>query len=454
MDRLLRALGLLALLVPSVACASPDRVDVVMASQMAISDIPGAAVAIVEGGKVTKLRGYGLASIEWSAPVTVDTRFQLASATKIFTGVLLMRLVDKGIVSLDDPLTHWFPDAPASWATIRVRQLANHTSGLSDNLGPDRPKTVDGIVKAAMAAPFAYQPGTKARYGFTDFTVLRAILEKASGLTLPALLDREIIAPLRLRSTGFAMAEDEGGVRTAMIVPEKATIYGLRDGKLVTSDFFFAPQGYGAGGLYSSIADLATFFAALDDGRLLKRASLIALETPATLPDGKKSGFGVGWVARDYRGVPVAGHSGGPALADIIRSEDRRLTVIVLTNQQVFYPLLAEAVFDTLVPAPAAAMPVTDDRPLLAVSLRRAIDAAATRGDVADVFAAAGEVSRTALASPFTRALLRGVGALGSIDYLGDGPGGRRYRLTFARKTMVWIATGDDNGRIVSLAPE
>jgi len=451
---LLTALTLVVSIAPSPAGATPDRIDAIVASQMKISDIPGAAVAVIQRGRVTKIKGYGLANLEWSAPTDTDTRFQLASATKIFTGVLLMRLVERGAVSLDDPLTRWFPDAPQSWASIRVRQLANHTSGLSDNLGADRPKTLDGIVKAAMAAPLAYQPGTEARYGFTDFAILRAVLEKASGLSLPALLDREIAKPLALRSTGFAMATEDGNVRMADVILRRAGVYGLRDGKIVTSDFFFAPQGYGAGGLYSSVADLAAFFVAIDQGRLLKRSSLIALETPAALPNGKTSGFGVGWVARNYRGIAVVGHSGGPALADIIRIEDRQLTVIVLTNQQIFYPLIAEAVLDTMVPTSAAETPLMDDRPLLVARLKRAIDASAAGDDAADEFATAGASSRDALRSPFTRAMLRGIGALQSVDYLGEAPGGRRYRLTFTRKTMIWVATGDSDGRIIALAPE
>ena len=454
MHRLLAALALVISIAPSPAAAAPDRIDAIVASQMRVSDIPGAAVAVIERGRVTKIKGYGLANLEWSAPVGTDTRFQLASATKIFTGVLLMRLVERGAVSLDDPLTRWFPDAPQSWASIRVRQLANHTSGLSDNLGADRPKTPEGIVKAAMAVPLAYPPGTEARYGFTDFAVLRVVLEKASGLSLPALLEREIVKPLALRSTGFAMASEDGNVRMAEVLSRRAGVYGLRDGKIVTSDFFFAPQGYGAGGLYSSIADLAAFFVALDQGRLLRRSSLIALETPAILPDGKTSGFGVGWVARAYRGLPVVGHSGGPALADIVRIEDRQLTVIALTNQQIFYPLIAEAVLDTMIPAPAAETPLVDDRPLLAARLKHAIEASAAGKDAFDEFATTGTSSSDALRSPFTRAMLRGVGPLQRIDYLGEAPRGRRYRLTFARKTMVWLATGDDDGRIIALAPE
>jgi CubicO group peptidase (beta-lactamase class C family) len=447
-------LAVLGAAMPSLVHAAPDRIDAIVTSQMKLSDIPGAAIAVVERGRITKLKPYGLANVEWAAPVTPDTRFQLASATKIFTGVLLMRLVERGALSLDDPLTRWFPAAPASWSSVRVRQLANHTSGLSDRLGTPRPQTVDGIVAAAMTTPFAYEPGTDARYGFTDFTVLRAILEKASGLSLPDLLAQEITKPLGLRSTSFAMASDDGMVRMADILPHKAEIYGLRDGKLVTSDFFYAPQGYGAGGLYSSISDLAAFFVALDQGRLLKKASLIALETPATLPNGKKSGFGVGWVARTYRGTPIVGHSGGPALADIIRVEDRQLTIIAVTNQQTFYPLIAEAVLDQFLPSPSVEPARDDDTPALAANMKLALAAAAAGKKADSAFAAAGKAALDQLMSPFARAMLRGVGAPNVVEYLGPGSDGRRYRIVFARKSMVWHATGDASGRIVTLAPE
>jgi CubicO group peptidase (beta-lactamase class C family) len=69
---------------------------------------------------------------------------------------------------------------------------------------------VDGIVAKAMDTPLAYAPGSEARYGFTDFTVLRAILEKAGGKPLPQLLREELLLPLGMTSTGFAMGTDDG----------------------------------------------------------------------------------------------------------------------------------------------------------------------------------------------------------------------------------------------------
>ena len=203
-----------------------DAVDDIVVEQMKVSQLPGVAVAIVDDGTVTKLAGYGDANLEWAGKVDVDTRFQLASATKIFTGILLMRSVEQGKVSLDDPISKFFPGSPDSWSKIRVRQLANHSSGLNEDLGQPRPKSLEDAVAASMKQPLVYEPGTEARYGFTDFTILRAIIEKVNGVNLPDLLDRELVGPLGLPGTGFAMAAEEDGVRTGELIRKRASIYG------------------------------------------------------------------------------------------------------------------------------------------------------------------------------------------------------------------------------------
>lgn len=448
---------ILGLIAPQVrAETNPDKIDLIVRRQMELNQIPGAAVAVVEHGRIAKIAAYGTANLEWEAPVGVDTRFQLASATKMVTGILLMQLVEQKKLGLDDPLTRWLPDAPASWSNIRVRQLADHTSGLAEQNGATRDATLDTIVATAMAAPLAYTPGTEARYGFTDFAVLRAVLEKAGGDSLPRLLQTQLFGPLALRETGFANTSDDGTVRIGNVVPRRVQIYGLQGNQLSTSDFFFAPQGYGAGGLYSSIGDLAKLFAALDEGRLLRPESLREIARPATLADGKRAPFGLGWISRRYRGAEIAGHSGGPALADIWRVEDRKLTVIALTNQQVQHPLLAEAVLDTLLP-PVAPEPVAvDDRPAIAAKIFVAVTKAA-EGDAsaATAFAASGRRAATSLMSPFARAMLRGMGPLRSVELLKVKAGGeRRYRLGFEHKTVVWLASAEADGRLSNFRPE
>jgi CubicO group peptidase (beta-lactamase class C family) len=444
-------LSLVAALFAAVP-ATTDRIDDIIIEQMKVSHLPGVAVAIVDHGRVTKLATYGEANLEWPAKVDPDTRFQLASATKLFTGILLMRAVEQGRLSLDDPISTSFPGAPESWSGIHVRQLANHTSGLNEDLGQPRPKTLAEAVAAAMKQPLAYEPGTEARYGFTDFMILRAILEKVGGASLPDLLDRELVKPLGLAETGFAMAEDDETVRTGELINKRASIYAWTSDRQRTSDFFFEPLGYGAGGLFSSVSDLAELFAAIDAGKVLKAGSLVAITTPATLPNGRKSGFGIGWTVRDYHGVPVVGHSGGPALADILRIPSQGRTIIVLTNQQMFFPVLAERIADLTIPEPPLTG-IADDRPAVAANLRGLFDALAVGGDD-QRFAAEGSNPGEPLRSGFGKALIQAVGPLKSVTLVRiEDDGTRVYRLAFQRKQWDWLVKVDSTDRIADMRP-
>ena len=443
-------LSLAAALLAAVP-AKTDQIDDIVTEQMKVSHLPGVAVAIVDHGRVTKLATYGDANLEWPARVDHETRFQLASATKVFTAILLMHTVEQGRLSLDDPISNFFPGAPESWSRIHVRQLANHTSGLNEDLGQPRPKTLAEAVAASMKQPLAYEPGTEARYGLTDFVILRAIIEKVGGASLPQLLVRELVNPLGLAETGFAMAEDDGVVRTGELIHKRASIYGWSSDRQRTSDFFFEPLGYGAGGLFSSVSDLAELFVAIDRGKVLKPASLTTITTPATLPNGRKSGFGIGWTVRDYHGVPVVGHSGGPALADILRIPSQGRTIIVLTNQQMFFPMLAERIADLTIAAPPLTA-IVDDRPAVAVNLHGLFAALALGGDDRR-FAAEGNNPGEPLRSGFGKALIEAVGPLKSVTLVRIESGARVYRLAFQRKQWDWIVKVDPMDRIADMRP-
>jgi hypothetical protein len=260
------------------------------------------------------------------------------------------------------------------------------------------------------------------------------------------------VKPLGLKQTGFAMAEDEGMVRTGELIHKRASIYGWSGDRQRTSDFFFEPLGYGAGGLFSSVSNLAELFAAIDAGRVLKPGSLVAITTPATLPNGRKSGFGIGWTVREYHGVLVVGHSGGPALADILRIPSQGRTIIVLTNQHMFYPVLAERIADLTIPE-LSLTGITDDRPAVAINLRGLFDALAVEGDDRR-YAAEGSNPGEPLRSGFGKALIEAVGSLESVTLVRiESDGARVYRLAFQRKQWDWIVKVDSTDRIADMRP-
>ena len=112
--------------------AVADPVDDIVQGYMQAAHIPGAAVAVIDDGRLVKLEGYGQANLEWDTPVTPDTPFQTASASKVVAGVVLMRLVEQGTLSLDAPISTFFEGAPESWRTISVRHRRARASSRAD----------------------------------------------------------------------------------------------------------------------------------------------------------------------------------------------------------------------------------------------------------------------------------------------------------------------------------
>lgn len=452
--RVLPAVLLFALAGPAAA----DPVDDLVRGYMDASHIPGAAVAVIKDGRVAKLAGYGSANLEWDAPVTPDTPFQTASASKVFAGVVLMRLVEQGALSLDDSLTKFFEGAPESWGGITVRHLAGHTSGLAEARGLPTGLTPAEVAVEAMKLPLAYPTGTESRYGLTDFIVMTAVMEKASGLTYPQLLRREAVEPLGLTHTGVLMMREAGPVRAAEIMPGRARVYGWRDGVQRDEEYLYPVNVYAAGGLYSSARDLATLMAALEGGGFLKAESLALLMTPAKLNDGRDGGFGVGWTFDRYHGLATVGHTGGPALADVMHVPSENLTVIALTNQRRFYPLLSHAIADLELPAVAEAPPITDARPELSASLRRALeDSIAGRVDPA-LYSEAGRRDAVPFYQDFGQAMLVSVGAVRGIALmdertLANGELRRRYRVRFERRAIDFVTRTDAAGLFSEIRP-
>jgi len=130
------ALSLVLVLFPSSADAqrapAPDSVSDYVMAEMQRQHIPGLSLLVARSGKIIRAEGFGLANVELQVPVKPETIFQSGSVGKQFTATTVMMLVEEGKVGLDDPLTKYFPHAPASWQEVTVRELLSHTAGFID----------------------------------------------------------------------------------------------------------------------------------------------------------------------------------------------------------------------------------------------------------------------------------------------------------------------------------
>src|SRR6266700_5374468 len=108
------------------------KVDDYVKAEMQRQHIPGLSLAVVKDGQIILAKGYGFANVEHQVPVKPETVFQSGSLGKQFTATAVMMLVEENKIGLEDRLTKFFPDAPAAWKQVTVRELLSHTAGFTD----------------------------------------------------------------------------------------------------------------------------------------------------------------------------------------------------------------------------------------------------------------------------------------------------------------------------------
>ena len=329
---------------------SGARADATIAQVMSRMHVPGMALVVVRDGKVVKQGAYGVASEELGAPVTSSTRFQIASATKVLTGTLVMQLVQDQVIALDAPVRRYLPDVPAAWESITIAQLAAHASGIPDSGILERPdsSTVEQVTGWLAEQPLAFAPGSKAQYGLSDIVVLTRVLERVTGTGYEELLQTRL--RLHLQCTGFDHVNADGQTRRGDVIPGRVGVYRWEGNRQRTADYSYPMWAYPSGGAFACTGDLAQWAIAMDEGKLLSPASEQLAATPYRLADARACEFGVVFTTGTICGHRSYGHPGGPALGDIVRLPDDKLTVVVLSNQKALYPNTASVIAQLYLP--------------------------------------------------------------------------------------------------------
>lgn len=291
---------------------------------------PGAAVLVLKDGQPLLVRGYGRAELETGRAVGAETNFRLASISKQFTAAAVLLLAEDGRLALDDRVRRWLPELPGALDGVTLHHLLSHSSGILDYeelMAPDATAQVhDRDVLALLAAhPGSYfAPGTRWRYSNSAYALLALVVERASGKTFAEFLAARIFRPLGMAGT----VAHQDGIST---VAQRAYGY-TRSGKgWQRTDQSPTSAVLGDGGIYSSIADLARWDAALYDDRLLGEASRRLAFAPAIASDDPEVAYGYGWRISGGQ-LWHSGESIGFRNV-LVRWPRERLTVVVLSNR-------------------------------------------------------------------------------------------------------------------------
>lgn len=335
--------------VMQTAIAQQYQTDTFLNNQMQQYHIPAVSVAIIDNGEVKMIKAYGKANLEYNIPNTIGTSFQLASATKLIAATAIMTLAQEGRLKLDAPVKNYLPELPVAWSDLRVMDLVAHQSGVADLLAMKYNfNNAKQALDTALSKPLDFVPGTKTVYAGGDYALVMSLLERISGKPFQQFIKEALFDKLGMQHSLYNNMEQDYIYRTLDTIPFAATVYKWDAQKPQQRIFsmMFPSWTYPSGGLFSSIEDLAKWAVALDRQTLLDHVNEEKMWTAAKHRDGSTAPFGVGWIVDQHNGEKATGHSGGPALADIVRLPGKNITVIVLTNQLELRPFLAMKVLD------------------------------------------------------------------------------------------------------------
>lgn len=318
--------------VPDEAARSELRAGI--ERRMASNNIPGAIVGVVLRGEVVFLAPLGFADVELGVPVSDSSVFEIGSVSKQFLAAVTLQLVAEGSLQLDDPIHGFLTQLPGEWRGVTVRQLLNHTSGIPDYEEIagyqiyDQRATPEEVIRIAHSRSPDAPAGRVHRYSNTGYYLLSLIVEGIEGYPLGEIFRRRIFDPLGMQATRMS--------NPSQIIPNRVQgYYQDRTGALVNVPATHPSATLGAGGLVSTVSDLARWSVALESDSLLSEEMKAMMWQPTILPDGRVVEYGFGWEVEPYGSRRQQYHYGMTHgfIANITRIPELRLTVIAMANR-------------------------------------------------------------------------------------------------------------------------
>jgi CubicO group peptidase (beta-lactamase class C family) len=259
-------------------------------------------------------------------------------------------LAQQGTLNLDDDIHKYLPELPAYDKPITIQNLIHHTSGLPEymallaraGLRPDTSFSNQDVLRiVAQEHQLNFQPGEQFAYSNTGYALLALIVERAAHVGLDEFAEARIFSPLKMKDTHFH-------VDATRIIKRRAYAYEpLPDGGFRLAQP--VPTRIGAGGIFTTVEDLARWDQNFYDARVGGNALIKQITTPGTLNNGRPLEYAFGLEVRKYRGLRVIEHGGDLAgyHAYLARFPDQRLSVILLCNRSDINQVpLAHAVAD------------------------------------------------------------------------------------------------------------
>ncbi|MDA7980608.1 MAG: beta-lactamase family protein [Pirellulales bacterium] len=322
--------------------------DVDAAAKKTMEDqrLVGLAIALIQEGKVSQVKGYGFQDREASVPVTDKTMFRWASISKLVTAVLAMQLVNAGELDLNADVRSLVPEFPAKEfggekMTVTIRDLLCHQGGIvhysngrvvrtQQDYGLEHP--FEDVVLALdrfRESPLVNAPGQRFSYTTHGYMLLGAAVQRAGKQKFALQGKKRIFEPLGMTS----MQPDYQWIE----IDNRAVGYRLRRGEVVRSTNTDVSWKLAGGGFISNVGDLARFGTGLMSEDVLPESVLQRMKTPQkTTQGGRATRYGLGFNVRELDGHECVGHTGSQEKAKtaLFVLPERKLGVAIMCNSE------------------------------------------------------------------------------------------------------------------------
>jgi D-alanyl-D-alanine carboxypeptidase len=335
------AAGLLNSCPPLTAAPSPagslgEAVDNLVALEMQQQGLPGMTLEIAKNGVPLYARAYGYADLTSCRPTRIETPYQIGSVTKQFTAAAILQLRHAGVLNIDSSVLTYL-SGYALDPRITLRMLLNQTSGLVDytTLQPP-PGWLNGlpehtILTAIAAQPLHFTPGSAYQYSNSNYFILGAVIEAVTSLSYWEYLERHVLQRAGLTHTG----PKQSPLAASPYTYTDPAVPGLAEGLIPDPSIFFS-----AGALWSTVADLTKWDAALRDGAIISPEAFHEMVTPPpSIPVYQNvavpTPYAMGWLTISPGAVvPVIWHNGQTFAYTAFNSLrlENGFSVAVLTN--------------------------------------------------------------------------------------------------------------------------
>jgi CubicO group peptidase (beta-lactamase class C family) len=464
--RLLLAASLLAVTASAPAQQLPPdtAAKVATITQKVLTDtgVPSASIGIVQDNHVVYTHAFGLARVSPPIPAEASMAYPIGSISKQFTATAILILQQQGKLSLQDPVSKFFPELTRA-NDVKILNLLTHTSGYQDYAPQDYtipawklPGDPLAVVHEFAGKPLDFDPGTQWQYSNTNFVLAALIVQKVSGEPFAKFLRDNVLKPAHLDdvlnlNTDQAKLKVTGYMRNALAP--------IRPAALEAPGWYF-----GDGDLAMPVGQLLKWDLAIMNQSLLTPASYKQMETPFLLADGKDSHYGLGVEVYTQDGRSVIEHSGevGGFVAENMLFPGDHIAIAVLTNQEAssaaseiarkIAALLLPSALNSADPATTTAQAFLNRlQPIVAALQKGEIDRSLFTPDCNDYFDA------TALAD-----YQSSLAPLGNVTSVTAGHASLRggmtfssYRVTFAGgTTLIFTVYLESDGKIEQLLVE